>query len=183
MSCGEFDGTFQRDSSISARASQTLRAQQVPEPSSLVRSDPLGGGPPGIVTGDYRTGDSPDPQAHLPGAQARSPEGKRTLPGSYAATSGAHTPISPSPTPSRSRRKFDEATGYTFHAISHDLAAMDERRVGEYPACGWPTWSAGHLQSDGLDDVERGYFGRLAPSTSYLRRRTDFDAVHQEIPG
>lgn len=188
--CGEFDGTFtegQLDIGQSFanpyerskfRAEQLVRGAQTRW--AVVR--------PGIVTGDYRTGDSRT-HKHIYPVLKLIAEGKlRTLPGSYAATL-ALTPIGHvADTVAEVVERFDEATGYTFHAIGANtisLRAMSDV-LAEYPSLRMADLvPPATFSPDDLDDIERGYFDKVGTLyTSYLRRRTDFDAVHtREILG
>lgn len=182
--CGEFDGTFSEDQlDVGQRFGNDyehskFRAEQLVRDSgvrwAVVR--------PGIVTGDYRTGDSRLHKHIYPVLKLIAEAKLRTLPGSYAATL-ALSPIGyVADVVATVVEKFAAATGYTFHAVGAgavSLRAMSDV-LAEYPSLRMADLvPPATFCPDELDDVERGYYQKVGVLyTSYLRRRTEFDATN-----
>ncbi|PND59676.1 hypothetical protein CRM90_01545 [Mycobacterium sp. ENV421] len=182
--CGDTEGVFSEDQlDIGQRFSNAYehskyRAEQLVAAAG-VRSVVVR---PGIVTGEYRTGNT-EVYKHIYQLLKVIVEGRlRTLPGNYSATLGLVPIGHVADVISAAVETFDDNIGRTFHAVGAN--ALSLRTVSdvlaEYPSFCIPDFVPPSTFSESdLDDIERRYFDKVGVLyTSYLRRRLEFDSTN-----
>jgi nucleoside-diphosphate-sugar epimerase len=137
---------------------------------------------PGIVTGDYRTGNTAV-YKHIYQLLKVVVDGRlRTLPGNYAATLGLVPIGHVADVVVASVEKFADNIGRTFHAVGANSLSLQvvSDVLAEYPSFHTPDFvPPSTFSEDDLDEIERRYFHKVgALYTSYLRRRLEFDSAN-----
>lgn len=182
--CGETEGVFREDQldigqqfsndyeHSKYRAEQLVRAAGLR--SVVVR--------PGIVTGDYRTGNTQS-YKHIYQLLKVIVEGKlRTLPGNYSATLGLVPIGHVADVIVAAVEKFSDNIGRTFHAVGANSLSLRTVSdvLAEYPSFRIPDFVPPSTFSEfELDEIERRYYQKVGVLyTSYLRRRLEFDSTN-----
>ncbi|TDO07962.1 thioester reductase-like protein [Mycobacterium sp. BK086] len=182
--CGETEGTFHEDQlDIGQQFSNDYehskyRAEQLVRASGL-RSVVVR---PGIVTGEYRTGNT-QVYKHIYQLLKVIVEGRlRTLPGNYAATLGLVPIGHVADVTVAAVERFAENVGRTFHAVGANSLSLRTISdvLAEYPCFRIPDFVPPATFSEyDLDDIERSYYQKVGTLyTSYLRRRLEFDSTN-----
>jgi nucleoside-diphosphate-sugar epimerase len=182
--CGETEGVFYEDQlDIGQRFSNDYehskyRAEQLVAAAGL-RSVVVR---PGIVTGEYRTGNT-QIYKHIYQLLKVIVEGKlRTLPGNYSATLGLVPVGHVADVIVAAVEKFDDNVGRTFHAVGANSLSLRTVSdvLAEYPSFHIPDFVPPSTFSEvELDEIERRYYQKVGSLyTSYLRRRLDFDSTN-----
>jgi thioester reductase-like protein len=179
--CGETEGTFYENQlDIGQQFSNDYEHSKY-QAEQLVRASGLRTVVvrPGIVTGEYRTGNT-QVYKHIYQLLKVIVEGKlRTLPGNYAATLGLVPIGHVSDVVVTAVERFADNVGQTFHAVGANSLSLRTVSdvLAEYPCFRIPDFVPPATFSEyDLDDIERSYFQKVGTLyTSYLRRRLEFD--------
>ncbi|AKK25918.1 SDR family oxidoreductase [Mycobacterium sp. EPa45] len=182
--CGETEGVFCEDQlDIGQQFSNDYerskyRAEQLVAAAGL-RSVVVR---PGIVTGEYRTGNTQS-YKHIYQLLKVIVEGKlRTLPGNYSATLGLVPIGHVADVVVAAVEKFDDNVGRRFHAVGANSLSLRTVSdvLAEYPSFRIPDFVPPSTFSEfELDEIERRYYQKVGTLyTSYLRRRLDFDSTN-----
>jgi len=182
--CGEFDGTFREDQLDIGQSFGNDYERSKFQAEHLVHAAGLQWAivRPGIVSGEYRTGQS-RVHKHIYPVLKLIAEGKlRTLPGNYAATL-ALSPIGHvAGTVVNAVERFEDNVGYTFHAVGANAVSLQSMGdvLAEYPSLRMVDLvPPSTFSPDDLDDIERGYFHKVGTLyTTYLHRRPHFDSTN-----